>query len=269
MPKPLLISLAPNGARKGKADHPALPITPEEIAATAKAGMQAGARLLHLHVRDKDGQHSLSPEDYRPAIEAVEAAVGDGMLIQITTEAVGRYSPAEQMDCVRQVMPDAASFAVRELVPEGGEDAAREFFHWVWEAGIRPQFILYDVTDAKRFVTLRAEGVIPCARPHALFVLGRYAESGESDPNDLKPFVENWPPAFPWSVCAFGRAERAVGDLAIQLGGHVRVGFENNLLTPGGETLTDNAEQVRAVAELAARYGRPLATADEARGLFR
>jgi uncharacterized protein (DUF849 family) len=265
---PLLITVAPNGARKGKADHLALPISPAEIAATAKACMEAGARMLHLHVRDEKGQHSLSPEHYRPAMDAVKDAVGDGLLIQITTEAVGIYSAPEQMEVVRSIKPEAASFAVRELVPEGGEAEAKDFFHWVVEEDIRPQFILYDVPDLQRFLELRDQGVIPVKRPHALFVLGRYAASGESDPADLRPFIEDWPMAFPWSVCAFGKAERTVADLAIRLGGHVRVGFENNLLTPEGETLADNAEQVAAVAQIAAQHDRSLVRADAARELF-
>jgi uncharacterized protein (DUF849 family) len=169
---------------------------------------------------------------------------------------------------VRGITPDAASFAVRELVPEGGEDAAGDFFRWVVEAGIRPQFILYDRADLERFLALRDSGVIPVRRPHALFVLGRHAASGESDPVELRPFIEAWPMACPWSVCAFGRAERRVAELALQLGGHVRVGFENNLLTPDGAPLADNAEQVAAVAAMAAQYGRRPATVEEARALF-
>lgn len=268
MADPVLITVAPNGARKSKAEHAALPLTPAEIAATARACRDAGAGMLHLHVRDGDGRHSLSPDYYRPAIEAVREAVGDGLLIQVTTEAVGLYTPQEQMAVVRSIRPDAASFAVRELVPEGGEAAAGDFFRWVAQAGIRPQFILYDGADLARFLTLRDAGVIPVGRPHALFVLGRHAASGESDPGELRPFLEAWPMAFPWSVCAFGRAERSVAELALQLGGHVRVGFENNLLTPEGEPLADNAEQVAAIADIAAQHGRRPATAEEARALF-
>src|SRR3546814_13631599 len=103
------------------------------------------------------------------------------MLIQVTTEAVGLYTPAEQMAAMRSIKPDAASFAVRELVPEGGEDAAGDFFRWVVEAGIRPQFILYNSADLARFLALRAAGVIPVGRPPALFVLGRHAASGDPD----------------------------------------------------------------------------------------
>lgn len=268
MADPLLITVAPNGARKGKADHPTLPISPAEIAETAKACMAAGARMLHLHVRDEKGGHSLSPDHYRPAIAAVRDAVGDGLLIQVTTEAVGMYTAAEQMDIVRSTRPDAASFAVRELMAEGAEDATGDFFRWVVDEGIRPQFILYDVPDLERFLELRDGGFIPVKHPHALFVLGRYSASGESNPGDLQAFVQAWPMAWPWSVCAFGKAERAVADLAIQLGGHVRVGFENNLLTPEGETLADNAEQVAAVAQIAAQHDRPLVTADAAREMF-
>ena len=100
---PLLVMVAPNGARRTKADHPNLPITPPEIAREAELCRAAGATVLHLHVRAPDGRHSLDPDLYRAAVDAVRAALGARMVIQMTTEAVGRYSPAEQMAAVREV----------------------------------------------------------------------------------------------------------------------------------------------------------------------
>ena len=93
----MVIGVAPTGARKSKADHPALPITPREIADTAAACREAGAALLHLHVRDPDGRHSLDAGAYREAIEAVRHAVGDDLVIQVTSESGGRYAADEQM----------------------------------------------------------------------------------------------------------------------------------------------------------------------------
>jgi uncharacterized protein (DUF849 family) len=82
--------VAPNGARKTKADHPALPIGPAELAATAAACRDAGAAAIHLHVRDEAGGHSLDAGRYREATAEVRAAIGEAMIVQITTEAVGR-----------------------------------------------------------------------------------------------------------------------------------------------------------------------------------
>ena len=83
---PVFLAVAPNGARKTKADHPALPITPAELAATAAACAEAGAAMIHLHVRDADQRHSLDVEAYRAAIAAVRSAVGEDLVIQATSE---------------------------------------------------------------------------------------------------------------------------------------------------------------------------------------
>ena len=92
----LVIMVAPNGARRIKADHPRLPITPAEIADEAVPCAEAGASVLHVHVRSDDGRHTLDAELYRAAIDAVRQRLGERMVIQVTTEAVGRYGPAEQ-----------------------------------------------------------------------------------------------------------------------------------------------------------------------------
>ena len=92
---PAVIMVAPNGARKTPDDHPALPIEPEAVARTAAACAEAGATILHLHVRDATMTHSLDPNLYRDAIAAVRRETGPDFIIQITTEAVGRYGPEE------------------------------------------------------------------------------------------------------------------------------------------------------------------------------
>ena len=88
----VMIAVAPNGARKTQQDHPQLPISPKEIAHTAAACRDAGACMLHLHVRDEKLGHSLDVERYREAIRAIRQEVGDEFIIQITTEAVGVFN---------------------------------------------------------------------------------------------------------------------------------------------------------------------------------
>ena len=119
---PLIIAVAPNGARKTKADHPALPITPEELAETAARCLDAGASMIHLHVRDDDQKHSLDVSAYRAAIAAIRARVGGELIIQVTTEAVGIYTPAQQMAMVQELEPEAVSLAVRELCPDDAHE---------------------------------------------------------------------------------------------------------------------------------------------------
>jgi 3-keto-5-aminohexanoate cleavage enzyme len=262
------IAVAPNGARRGHADHPGLPVTPAELAREAEACWAAGASLIHLHVRDEAGGHSLAPDHYLPAIEAVKAAVGDRLIVQITTEACGVFDVATQMACVRAVKPEAASFGLREYFGPGHDRAAlADFFAWVAEAGVLPQFILYDPAEVATLLELVEAGVLPFSNAHALFVLGRYADGVASDPAMIEPFLAQWPEEAPWSVCAFGRSEARVAAAALARGGHVRVGFENNLEAPDGETLPSNAAQVARVAAIARLLGRALLTAEEARRL--
>lgn len=264
---PLLIAVAPNGARRMKADHPALPIAPAEIAEEARRCHAAGARMLHLHVRDDEGAHSLAPELYREAMAAVRAQMGDDMVIQVTTEAAGIYGPREQMAVIRDLKPEAASFALRELVPDAAsEPAAQEFFAGVGDQGIAAQYILYEPEEVPRFLDLIERSVLPAGPAHALFVLGR--SDRDAEPVDLLEFLRRWPAPWPWSVCAFGPVERRVAALAAALGGHVRVGFENNLWTPDGGQLVTTAEQVAAVRRIAADLGRPLADIDQAKRLL-
>jgi uncharacterized protein (DUF849 family) len=270
---PMLLTVAPNGARKTHADHPAVPISPAQIAATAAAATQAGAAMIHLHVRDAAQKHSLDVGAYREAIAAVREAVGERMVIQVTSEAVGIYSAEQQMAMVRALEPEAVSLAIRELVPEGGEDAAREFLAWLVGTGILPQYILYAPEDVERFGQLQAAGVIPPGPAFLLFVLGRYTPGQRSVPNDLLPYltaIEAWPEAaqLPWAICAFGPKETACVTAAATLGGHARVGFENNLYLPSGALARDNAELVAAGAAAARAIGRPLADAAAARRLM-
>ena len=263
--------VAPNGARKTGKDHPALPITPQQLAQTAQSCQAAGAAMIHLHVRDADQQHTLDVEAYRAAITEIRDRLGDRMVIQVTSEAVGRYTPAEQMAMVRALRPEAVSLAVRELVPDRAhEETAAEFFAWLDEVSIRPQYILYSGDDLKRFDELIDRGVIPGDRHFVLFVLGRYSKTQTSEPSDLLAFLsarrEDRP--HPWAVCAFGPHETACAIAAAALGGHARVGFENNLYLPDGTPAPDNAALVAAVARGADAIGRPLATIEQARQLM-
>lgn len=267
---PLILTVAPNGARRTQADHPALPLSAEELATTAAACADAGAAMIHLHVRDGDGRHMLDVDAYCRAIDAIRDAIGRRLVIQVTTEAVGRYAPGEQMALVRSLQPEAVSLALRELVADtDAESAAAEFLAWVREAGIMPQYILYSAEDVRRWHALHAAGVIPGEGTSVLFVVGRHAAPGEIvEPSAMLPLLAVHDFAIPWSLCAFGPREHACCTAAAALGGHARVGFENNLHLRDGSVAPDNAALVRQMAESAHALGRPLATADDVRAMF-
>ncbi len=268
---PLILMSAPNGARRNKADHPGLPITPDELAAEAERVADAGATLLHLHVRGDDGGHSLDPERYRSAINAVRDAIGERMVIQITTEAVGRYGPDEQIEVVRELRPRSVSLALRELIPSDDAadvDKACAFFFWLRDEAIAPHFILYTADDVRRFEAFRANGIIPQQKPFALFVLGRYVDPAEVRTTDLLPFLSEHDRSCPWSVCAFGSIENATSLTAAGLGGHVRVGFENNLWRADGSLAATNADLVMQIKEGAALIGRTIASVEQTRAML-
>jgi len=258
---PLILTVAPNGARRGYGDHPALPITPDEIGRCAAACADAGAAMIHLHVRDRDGGHTLDADTYRAAIDAVKRQAGERIIIQVTSEAVGMYAPAQQMAMVRAVRPEAVSLAVRELLPEGADERdVAKFFAWLTAERIMAQFILYSEEDVRRFDDLVTRGVVADSQRFVLFVLGRYSAGQQSSPNDVLPFVAANRRGYTWAVCAFGRREAACVLAAAALGGHGRVGFENNVFLPDGDIAPDNAALVAAVADGARAMGRPLAS---------
>jgi uncharacterized protein (DUF849 family) len=266
----LIVTVAPNGAYKQHADHVALPLTAAELAATAKRCLDAGAAMLHLHIRDAQGRHSLDVPGYREALRVLRAAVGDAMVLQVTSEAAKVYSAPAQIAMVRELRPEAVSVGLRELdQPAVGEQGLASFFAWLQAERVMTQVILYDLADLQRWRSLRRAGLIPDAPWFLLFVLGRYSAGQTSSPHDLLPFVQAHEGLEPWAVCAFGAAEHACMTAAAALGGHVRVGFENNLYLKNGALAPDNAALVAQVAQMAEALGRPLATAQQLRERFR
>ncbi len=186
---PLIAAVAPNGATKTKADHSALPLTPEELARAAVQCLEAGASMMHLHVRGVDGGHTLNPDIYRQAIASIRRAVGDKLVIQATSESGGLYSPDEQMQAVRELKPEAVSLALRELIRgDTGERAVADFFHWLPRNGCVPQYILYTPEEVDRYRALLERDVIPDSPHWVLFVLGRYTGGRQSQAADLVPF---------------------------------------------------------------------------------
>lgn len=244
---PCMVIVAPNGARKSKLDHPALPISAKEIADDVASCVKAGASMVHLHARTSAGTHSLEIDDNRAVMAAVKEKVGDKVVIQLTTEAVGIYQPAQQMALIRALKPEAASFALSELIPDPShETSASEFFHWVAEQNILAQYIVYNPEQLTYYLDLRARGLLPANKHHLLLVLGRYHKMQESEPSDLKPFIHliEQLDKIRWAVCAFGKKEQDCLLAAAELGGDIRIGFENNLFSKTGELAKNNATQV-------------------------
>jgi uncharacterized protein (DUF849 family) len=174
------------------------------------------------------------------------------------------------MAVVRDLKPEAVSIALREICPqERDESKAAEFFSWMHAEGIWPQIILYSVEDVMRFDDLRRRGVFADESPFVMFVLGAYASAVDGSIADLdKLLAATAPSAYPWAVCCFGGKEHEVMLAATAQGGHVRLGFENNLLLPNDEIAADNAALIREFTADNAAGGRIAASAHDVRAAF-
>ena len=264
----LILMAAPTGARRSKMDHENLPITPEEIAAEARRCMRAGAAVIHLHVRDKDGAHSLDPGRYAEALDQIRTATGDGIVAQVTSESLDRYTPDQQIEAMKAVKREAVSVSVRDICPGPNEEpAAFAFFQWLKDNHVWPQFILYDADDALRFKAMMEAGSIPFAIPYVLYVLGRFTPGQVSMPSDLYPYLSamSGAPKHRWGLCAFGPGETACVREALERGGDARVGFENNMTKPDGKLAAHTSELVDLAREAGLACGRRRMDADALR----
>jgi len=265
----VVLMVSPTGARRMKADHPALPMTASEIARAAAESADAGANAVHVHVRDRDGKHSLNPAAYREAFAAIEREVGrERVQIQATSESFGIYSPAQMIGAMQELRPEALSVALREIIPSReAEPAAAEFFAWLERERIGTQCIIYNVEELTAFYKLRRRGLIPGNRLTLMLVLGRYTTGAKSKPSDLLPYWNALSIDLPhrWMICAFGENECACVLTAAALGGDMRVGFENNLQLADGRIAPNPAALVAQAASVVELMGRRLATRDEVR----
>jgi len=240
-----LIMVAPNGARRGKADHPALPVTLPEIVETARACHGAGADALHLHVRDDAGRHSLDPGLYGEALAELSHTV-PGLRVQITTESAGIFDVEAQFSCLTRLKPRWASISVREIARDAA--LAPRVYASCADSGTEVQHILYDAEDAALLARWQQQGIVRPGQDSTLLVLGRYATGQLATPADLSPLLAAKPPGR-WMLCAFGPAEHACLLEAARQGADLRVGFENNMTDAEGTPLRDNADSVARLVD--------------------
>ena len=270
--KPILVSVAPNGARKSKKDVPTLPISPQEIFEEVGRCVDAGATLFHLHVRDDFGGHSLDTNRYREAIDLIQATYGNRVIIQVSTETVGIYEPKDQIRLVKELCPPSASLGIRELIPNVSFEAdARSFLHWAVDHHILVQYICYSSEDIVYVSDLLKRGVIPRTSVlFLLFVLGKKT-GAKAEVLELAPMLEAMRSSLTginleWAVCAFGDQELSCMLEAVRLGGHVRIGFENNHVLNDGTLAKNTAQLVTQFREVVAE--RSIASYDEALALL-
>lgn len=258
------LMVAPNGARRTKADHPAIPVTIDETVATAiacrdaVAGAGAGAGAMHFHVRDANQRHVPDAGLCREALAELEGAVPD-MRLQVTTEAVKHYQSDRMRRMATELLPPGISIALSEMIPDrrpGAEDI--RLYKLLHEAGTRVQHILFYPEEAELLAELPEAADLPTDGLWRLFRTGHYT-GRVSHPDLIAPFVASVAAhslSVDWAICAFAEEENESLAAAVAQDGKIRVGFENSLLMPDGSIAPDNAARVAAAKQLFADAGQ-------------
>ena len=244
--------VAPNGARPTKKDHAAVPMSLNEIVNTGKACFEAGAEAIHFHTRNDKGEHVLDSGLCKETLSELQKKVPK-MHLQITTEAIGKYSPEEMRKLAYEVMPPGISIGIREMIPSrnpSNEDI--KIYQKLIETGTKIQHICYEPEDIDLLSNLLNKSKISKDGVWCMFVIGHY--SGKiSDPKKISLFIEKLKENefnADWAVCAFSKEEISCLKTAINLGGKIRVGFENSFLMPDGSIAPNNETKVKAANNL-------------------
>ncbi len=269
MGEPVIIAAAVVGAEVKREQNPAVPYTPAEIAAAAVAAGEAGAAVVHLHARWPDGRASQQASHFREIVDRIRAA-GSDLVLQCSTggavgmgieERLGALVPGAEMGTLNMGTMNFGDEVFVNSRPDLVKVALR-----LRERGLVPECEVYDAGMLDTLAWLLAKGHL--AQPyHVQFVLGVPGGMTGSERN-LRFLVEGLPEAVHWSVAGIGRFELPLAEVALRLGGHVRVGLEDNLFISKGVLATGSDQLVSAAVELAARAGRPPATPAQARRLL-
>ncbi len=264
----LIITVAATGNVPTKEMNPHLPVTPEEIAATAVRCRRAGASLIHVHARDAAGKPTLDPEVFARIHRLI--AERTDLIVQISTGGRAGMDPAARAAAVRRIRPEMASLTTGSMnfpdrVYANSFDEIEYLATAMKEAGTKPEMEIFEAGMIANALALADKGL--ASRPlHFDFVLGSRG-SLPATPKNLLFLSESVPPGSTWTVAGIGRWQLPMAVLAIVMGGHARVGLEDNLYYRKGE-LASNEQLVARVARLAAELGRPVATPDEAREML-
>lgn len=266
---PLIIIAALTGAEVTREQQPALPITPDEIAEAAEECAAAGAAMVHVHARLPDGSSTQDPAVYAEIIETVRARCD--VIVQVSTGGEVGMTPEERIAPVR-LKPEMATLSMGSVNFGDGVflNAPADMLHFLETMraeGVVPEFEIFDsgmLTTLNRWVK---RGIVPPSPLHVDLVLGVPGGMAAS-PAALLFLLDDLPAGATWSVAGIGAAQFTLGALAIQLGGHVRVGFEDNVFYRKGELAVSNAQLVSRIARVAAEHDRPLATPDQARRIL-
>ena len=267
----LIINLAPTGMVPTRADSPHVPLTPDEVAADVRRCADLGAAIVHLHPRDATGQPTQDPAVAASFIRAVRDAVPD-IVICITTS--GRMDPglegrAAVLELDGDVRPDMASLTLgSKNFPTGPSVNAPETIVGLAtrmrDCGIVPEWEVFDLGMLDYAAYLRGRGLL--ADPVYVNLLLGSLGTLQATPLNLALAVERLPAGATWAATGIGRYQAAMHRLAIAMGGHVRVGLEDNLWWDDERTeLATNPRLVERVVAIGRAMGREPATPAQVR----
>jgi 3-keto-5-aminohexanoate cleavage enzyme len=249
----LIITCCLTGAEVTKAQNPAIPYTPEEMAQSAYAAYMAGASILHLHVREDDGTPTQSKERFK-----VSTGGAVGMSDEERTQPVELDPEMATLDCGTTNFGD--DIFVNSW-PSLVNFATKMKAH-----GVKPEIEVFDRGMIETAVRLQKMGLIE-APMHFDFVLG-VPGAMPATMEDLMHMVRSIPAGSTWTVAGVGRHQLPMSAAAIIMGGHARVGLEDNIYYNKGELVKSNAQFVERTVRLAKELGREVATPDEARAIL-
>ena len=266
----LIITVAPVGAETTRENNPNLPLTPEEIAEEVFRCAEKGASIVHLHVRDTEGNATQSKAVFQETIRLIQRQ--SKIIIQTSTSTGGPscMTPDKRLQPVL-LNPEMATLTTG-TVNFGEEIYANpmpvviEFAKTMMERGVKPEIEAFEVGMIQNALALVKKGILQLPL-HFDFVMGVPGGIG-GEPRHLMHMVESLPPGCTWTVAGIGRSELPLAIMAIVMGGHVRVGFEDNVYYAKGVLADSNAQLVERIARIAGELGRQVATPDEARAIL-
>jgi 3-keto-5-aminohexanoate cleavage enzyme len=267
---PLVITVAPVGGELTREQQPHLPLTPEEIAEEVAGAREAGAAMVHLHVRDRDGRPTQAREAFAEAMDAIRRAAPDIVVQTSTGGSVGMTG--EERSQPLDLKPEMATLTTGTVnfgdqVFENPYPMVERLFLRMRDLGIQPEFEAFDtgmVETARRLV----EGHDPQLR-HLHFDLVLGVPGGMAGvAASVVHMASILPAGASWSATGIGRSHMEVTLQALALGGHVRTGFEDTIYYAKGRLATTNAELIARVARIAREAGREVATPDQAREIL-
>ena len=284
----VILTCAVTGNLTKPEQHPDLPITPEQIATAAIEAAKAGAAIAHIHVRDPEtGAPSMALEHYREVVERIRASETD-LIINLTTGPGGRFVPSDddpkvaapgstlvrperRVEHVLALRPEICSLDLNTMwfgsaVVINTPKNARIMAEAIRAAGVMPELEVFDSGDLQLAHQLLADGVL--ARPPLFQVVLGIRNGFPATPETLLYAKSLLPADAMWAAMGIGRMEFPIVAQACLLGGHVRVGLEDNLYLSKGVLAPSNAALVERAVQLVELLGRSVATPSEARAIL-